>query len=499
MATPQLGELSNCENEPLAWSGRTQDVGALLVANNDGGLTHHSANLAAYFDVAEGTDTVSMHDLFVDDVRYFEFRQQDIFKGSHHLVRNVVTNKGVEGNILITSMGDATCYEFEPTTPPSSVPDRDIKVAQKEMPLADDVDVAELLREIYRLSGFPKIMIYRFLEDSSGEVVAELSDGSLDDYLGLRFPASDIPKIARQLYVDNPYRLIFDVDGETVPIVSRKEDSAQVDLSLSTLRSVSPLHLEYLRNMKVRSSASFSIRIMDKLWGLVALHAVEPTHIDLPSRIQIRQLVTDRLTMPLMDHRVKEEHRRFNANARVLENFAGFLCGKVKEPIGDSALPEGAFGMIDCDGLLVFVDGELVFSQADVTTAEAETLRAVAETMATQTQFATESMVRYFDQDDDLARRASGLIYEGTMVGLKDRHRLEICWLRPEKSVAVDWAGKPEKTEVQEDGTVRISPRQSFDKWTTLSRATSVSWSDTDMLLASRLLFNTLQLANRAM
>jgi chemotaxis family two-component system sensor kinase Cph1 len=166
------------------------------------------------------------------------------------------------------------------------------------------------------------------------------------------------------------------------------------------------------------------------------------------------------------------------------------------EPTAHARLPAGAAEMIDCDGLLVFLDGQLVLCEADVSAEEAETLRAAAAPLVSQTQFATESMVRYFDQSDDLARRASGLLYERGLIGRPRARRLEICWLRPEKTVAVHWAGRPEKGERVEDGTVRISPRQSFEKWTSLSRATAEPWRQSDLLLANRLMLRAMTRAN---
>lgn len=117
-------------------------------------------------------------------------------------------------------------------------------------------------RQLRFITGFDRIMIYRFLEDGSGEVIAEERDDSAKPYLGLRYPASDIPKQARELYKRNLIRLIVDVDAQDVPIVPAADPQGHVpDLSMSTLRSVSKIHIEYLRNMGVGASMSASILV----------------------------------------------------------------------------------------------------------------------------------------------------------------------------------------------------------------------------------------------
>ena len=135
------------------------------------------------------------------------------------------------------------------------------------------VYLREGARQVRALTGFDRVMVYRFDRDGSGHVAAEAARGGIGTFLELRYPASDIPKQARELYLRTPFRVIADVDGETVPIVpARDEAGAPLDLSLSVLRSVSPIHLEYLRNMGVRASLSISIIVGGKLWGLFACH-----------------------------------------------------------------------------------------------------------------------------------------------------------------------------------------------------------------------------------
>ena len=135
----------------------------------------------------------------------------------------------------------------------------------------------EVARQVRGLTGFDRVMVYRFDDDGAGEVVAEAANHGLAPFLGLRYPASDIPAQARALYERNYLRIIADVDAPAIPIVpALSPEGAALDLTMSTLRSVSPIHLEYLRNMGVGASMSISIIVDGELWGLIACHHYSP-------------------------------------------------------------------------------------------------------------------------------------------------------------------------------------------------------------------------------
>ena len=128
-------------------------------------------------------------------------------------------------------------------------------------------------RQLKALLGFDRVMVYRFHSDDTGEVFAEAREMRLESFFGLHYPASDIPPQARKLYLTNILRIISDVADPTVAIAPAVSPAGiPLDLSLGTLRSVSPIHIEYLRNMGVTASMSISIVVRGKLWGLFACH-----------------------------------------------------------------------------------------------------------------------------------------------------------------------------------------------------------------------------------
>ena len=141
---------------------------------------------------------------------------------------------------------------------------------QRVSTLAELADV--VVEQMRRVTGFERVMFYRFHEDGHGSVDAEAKEPALEPYLGLHYPASDIPAQARQLYLKNWLRLIFDARATPARIVPtlRADTGGPLDLSFSVLRSVSPIHLEYMANMGVRASMSISLIVRDRLWGLIS-------------------------------------------------------------------------------------------------------------------------------------------------------------------------------------------------------------------------------------
>ena len=490
-----------CEREPLAFSGRIQDVGALFgVAPGSDALVCLSDNARRWFELPEDRSALRLKTLFRDDSDYFRYRRRSIFARHHFVVRNVLSNLGVEGDLLISEHSRLHLYEFEPKLEARCLAHSQALRAPVERDaktLHEELGIDTLLRRIHALTGYPKVMLYRFLDDGCGEVVAELSDRSLDSYQGLRFPASDIPRIARKLYIDNPLRLIFDTRGRESAVHSLCAHS--VDLSYSGLRSVSPLHIEYLGNMGVRSSASLPVRVLGRLWGLVALHAVQPTPIPVEQRLALLRLVEQDLSRRLMDAHIKGEHRRFNASAERLREGAQRLALALRgdaDRARDDPRP-ALYPLIDCDELLVRANGRLLGRARLIGAQELDAIAAVARVQALRGQFSTDALHRFLNQDEDFRRRVSGLLYASTAIASAG-DRLELFWLRSEQAQSVTWAGKPQKVRRDVDGVERISPRRSFAAWSAETAGQSAAWDSSDLMIASKLVVQVMGL-RRAM
>src|SRR6185295_10385379 len=186
-----------------------------------------------------------------------------------------------------------------------------------------------ITQEIWRATGFERVMFYRFHEDGSGSVDAEARDAVHEPYLGLHYPASDIPAQARRLYLKNWLRLIFDVRQKPARIVPalRPDTGAPLDLSFSVLRSVSPIHIEYMENMGVRASMSISLIVRDRLWGLIScLNHTGPRRVshEIRSACEFLGRVTSLQISALEDREVTALH----ASRRATEDA---LAGAMRE------------------------------------------------------------------------------------------------------------------------------------------------------------------------
>lgn len=483
-------DLDVCEQEPLAFSGMIQDVGALIATAPGSRLvSHSSSNLERWFDLPQDATVLHLNTLFVDDVDYFRYRQRSLFEGRHFLIANVITNRGIEGDLTYSHHPAHELYEFEPKDQGrAEVTDGDSspELSVVDPVLRDELQIASVMEHVHQLTGYPKVMLYRFLEDGSGEVVAELSDDSLDRYQGLRFPSSDIPQIARNLYINNPYRLIFDTAGDSSPVRSTAEGDDNIDLSNSSLRSVSPVHVEYLGNMGVRSSASFPVLVMGRLWGLLALHAVEPTPISIDKRVAVRQLVESKLSRRIMDLRIKAEHRRFNDSVELISSGAELLQQILSERTLQET-PQVLKSLVDNDGLIIRLDGDTLYEDAGLQPADVAAVADVGRRQALNNLHASDNLQQFMDQSPECRVLASGALYttNGTDLPLG---RLEVIWIRGEQARAVTWAGKPEKVQRVVDGEVRISPRKSFDAWSTETKGQSQPWASPDILVATKLM-----------
>lgn len=352
--------------------------------------------------------------------------------------------------------------------------------------------LAETLREV---SGFERVMIYRFREDETGEVITESLDSGLAPYLGLRYPASDIPKIARELYLANSHRQIPDRAAEPVPILAVAGEDTPLDLSLSDLRAVSPVHLEYLKNMGVTASLSFSLVVGERLWGLIACHHRQPRHLPLPVRercVAMSQAFSLAIagfqgTRRLLElYESEEDITHLHEALRQAEDFSNENTPEASRRLGEMLLDlvaaSGA-ALVDGDNLICFGNPP-----------PAEAIRAQIAWMIAACDdsiFATDHLPDLFPPAQAYPEQASGLL------AVRVRHYTEagerlFLWWRPEQPQTVAWAGDPRKSALGDRSSddpsdqtpAMLSPRASFEQWVETMTGCSDPWTNTDLLRA---------------
>jgi two-component system, chemotaxis family, sensor kinase Cph1 len=342
-----------------------------------------------------------------------------------------------------------------------------------------------VVKEVRKITGFDRVMVYQFDSEGAGRVIAEDKKDGLNPYLGLHYPASDIPKQAKQLYTLNWLRLIPNSNYEPVELVPTLNllDNKPTDLSLSVLRSVSPLHLEYLNNMGVGASMSISLIRDQKLWGLIACHHSSPRYVPYSIRT-ICEFVGQVMSVELatkenyedLDYKMalKSLSRLF---VESLSRSKSFLDGLVQM---DSNLLDlaGATGAAICALEKVICIGK---------TPPENELIALRDWIKTQIQhnlFHTQCLSEVYPKASAFKEVASGLL----ALEISKINQNYIIWFRPEVIQTVDWGGNPNKpVEIAESGEARLSPRKSFERWQETVQGRSLAWKPCEIEIVTEL------------
>ncbi|MGN6549394.1 MAG: ATP-binding protein [Pararhizobium sp.] len=339
--------------------------------------------------------------------------------------------------------------------------------------------------QVRRITGFDRVMVYRFDERWNGTVVAEDRNDALPSYLDLRFPASDIPAQARELYRLNRLRLIPDAGYQPVPIVpaANPKTGQPTDLSFSVLRSVSPVHVEYMKNMGTPSSMSISIVEEGRLWGLISCHSSEPRRV--PAHVRaacdfLAQILAMQLSAKGRGAEASQRVALQGIEAKLLAFMAAeehFINGLAKHPDAFLALTEAG-------GAAVVFEGECVTVGTAPPEGRVRDIAAwLSRTQPHDEVFSTVSLAAAMPETEDLAAVASGLL----AVSISQLHPSYVLWFRPEVVQTVRWGGDPRKAAAPTPGGMRLHPRKSFEMWKETVRLTSDRWTSAQVDTAQSL------------
>lgn len=329
-------------------------------------------------------------------------------------------------------------------------------------------------------TNFDRVMVYRFLDDDAGVVVAESQGPDLGSFLNHHFPASDIPAQARSLYVRNRIRVIGDVHYVPAP-VRPGGNWSQLDMSDIALRSVSPVHIQYLKNMAVGASASISIVKDDALWGLIACHHRTPKQLSAETRLACTTLAADLSRQITAKDNAETYRQRIRLRSQE-DAIVGHLgdVGSLRNflaDVGDELCRMfGANGFAALKADEMFTAGNCPDSADIALVAEWVRLRANAQ------PFFTNNLSAEFPDAFGMKRCASGLL----AVTMSADVPTILMWFRAEQIETVNWAGNPHKAVVDGDVAV-LTPRSSFEAWAETVEGQSTAWSLGEVEAANRL------------
>jgi light-regulated signal transduction histidine kinase (bacteriophytochrome) len=349
-------------------------------------------------------------------------------------------------------------------------------------------DVAALTalatREVRRMTGFDRALLYRFDADWNGEVIAEDRNERLPPYLGLRFPASDIPAQARELYRTNRLRLIANANYRATPIEPALNPltGKPIDLSASVLRAVSPVHLEYMRNMGTMASLSISLMRDGQLWGLIVCHNRDPARVpyhirtacDFVAQVLSMQLAaTEASTLSDRRHQLRTVQNRLLAHMAAADHF---IDGLLSHP-GDLLALTRAHGAALVVGGAVHLIGETPRMR------QVQDLVAWLGSQARQDMVVTDCLAKLMPGGARIKDQASGVI----AVSISQLYDSYILWFRPEVIRTVSWGGDPHKRAEVDPSGLRLHPRKSFEAWAETVRLCAAPWNPAEAEAAAEL------------
>jgi chemotaxis family two-component system sensor kinase Cph1 len=346
---------------------------------------------------------------------------------------------------------------------------------------------AERVRDVAR---YDRVLVYKFLGDQSGWVIAESREPHLAPFLDLHYPAADIPQQARALYVKNWLRLITQVNYDAAPLVpaANPQTGRPLDMSQAILRDVSPIHREYLRNMGIDASMSISIIRGGMLWGLIACHHYSPRI--LPRHLRaICELFGSMFSLQLEARENGEHFDERLASRMVLQNLMLNLASADDYAVGLTKESPNLLDYIRCGqpgadgtihgGVAVSVNGQLTFLG---TTPNETQILALLEWLNTSVPkgdgvFSTDRLGEEWPPGAAFADVASGVLVISVSQELSDF----IIWFRPELIGTSVWAGEPVKLVASGPNGDRLSPRKSFEVWQEMTRGRCLPWTPTDL------------------
>lgn len=331
-----------------------------------------------------------------------------------------------------------------------------------------------LLETLSKVVNYDRMMVYKFMMDGSGKVIAEKKNENMESFLGLHYPESDIPKQARDLYLKKRKRIFSNVYADTVPVLSKSTD--HIDLTFSASRAMSPVHGQYLKNSGVASSFSVSIIIDDHLWGLVTCQNVEPKHIDLEDRVQAG-IFTALAANAYSSFKSKSElNYRLELNERMSQLKTEFLKHNI---LFDSLIEckKEIRNLPEADGLAIVSEENVV---TDGSTPDLESINRVVQWALGNTSeriFVSRSFLKDHGEELGLSENAAGII-----IYFIEREKTEmLVWFRKEFDEHINWAGNPEKkvSVFSQNGEEKqmISPRTSFRIFTENIKGQSKRWN----------------------
>ena len=497
--TARIADITSCDQEPIQVPGAILPHGAMLVMDpasleilQCAGDTLGLLGVGNHALLGQSADAVlspSQAGILRDISTKYSLDKprhllDPILRVSGHLPLDASLHRS--GDVLILEVEEADLSDRFAADPLAAVQE-----------MVQDFDTAPSLRGLCEMAAnrvrdvavYDRVLVYRFLEDESGWVIAESRQPHLEPFLDLHYPAADIPRQARELYKKNWLRLITQVNYDPAPLTPPRNprNGAQLDMSHAVLRDVSPIHREYLRNMGIDASMSISIICGGRLWGLIACHNYSPRR--LPRHLRaVCELFGSLFSLQLEARDQSEQFAARLTSRTVLQNLLlnlasadDYADGLTKESpnlldyihVGEAAMD----GARLC-GVAVCVKGKQTSLGLTPEPAQIASLVEWLNTLSPSTTevFSTDRLGEIWPPAIAFRDVAAGIL----VISVSHDPSDYIIWFRPEFIASVQWAGEPTKLVTLDSSGSHLSPRKSFEVWRETVVGRCVPWTQAD-------------------
>ena len=493
----EMVNLTNCDREPIHIPGAIQPHGCLLViSRSNWQITQISNNTESLLGIlpqqllGQSLDRL----LSTEQITAIANCLDRNFELINPLKLSLATQTGLKPfSCIVHSLdGISLILELEPDESHNGLTFVQFYQISKSilLQMQQAGNLSELcqvmVQQLRKITGFDRVMIYQFDETGAGNIIAEDRLEELEPYLGLHYPDSDIPRQAKQLYTLNLLRLVPQVNYEPAPILgldSLDSEREPLDLSLSVLRSVSPIHIEYLQNMGVKATLTISLLKQGKLWGLIACHHQSPYFISYEMR-SICEFLGQVMALELDSKEANEDldYKIYlkSMQSELIKNLSG------AENITDALVRDRRplLNLVGAEGAAVYTEGHLVLLGHTPSEADLFDLIQWLETQFHQDLFVTHALPKVYPAAIAFKEVASGLL----ALSITNVQKNYVLWFRPEVLQQVNWAGDPQKAQqIEADGTLTLFPRQSFELWQETVQQQSLPWKPWEIEMAIEL------------
>jgi len=482
-------DLTNCDREPIHIPGSIQPHGAMIVCDPASFIIlFYSSNLGEVTGYAGGAPVGLPLSVVLGEQVAHDVRNAAAKAGGSEIAGVVMGAKLPTAytlvDLVIHRHKDRTLVEIEPSTEDSPSGRDALDTTQtliRRIGLESDIDgiAAAGAKLVRAMLGYDRVMVYQFLHNGAGKVIAESRRASLGSFMGQHFPASDIPYQARRLYLANTIRSIGDVSYAPVPLEPPLQaGESPVDMSFAQLRSVSPIHCEYLQNMGVYASMSISIVVDGELWGLISCHHDSARIVPMPLRIgaelfgqyfSLQIAVAERRAQILAANTARDRLDRIVTDLK--------LDDALLPDLGDHLHEFKA--LIDCGGVAVWTDG--VGSAIGSVPPDA-VMPDILNMIRSDTRggiWHTQELGALGEQSQ-LGPAVAGLL----AIPISSTPRDYLIFFRSEEAHNIEWAGEPVKKVVETAHGERLTPRGSFQTWREDVRGRSKPWTQPELAVA---------------